>query len=65
MEKFLSAEALSERKTELLKPRNSYPAILWSLLKRKSYFSARLVLGWMSCSVRAQDMMAPPLSIGL
>jgi len=30
MEKFLSAEALSDRKTELLNPITSLPAILWS-----------------------------------
>ena len=41
------------------------PPSLWRLLNKKSYLSARLDLGSILLSIKAQDIMAPPFNIGL
>ena len=61
-EKFVTLEIKHDPKT----PAHSIlPPSLWRLLNKKSYLSARLDLGSILLRIRAQDMMAPPFSIGL
>ena len=63
--KFLSAESLSDKKIELLKPRYSPPAILLKKSKTKSNFLAMFSSFLTKFKRIAADMMAPEFTIGL